>query len=83
MRPILIACLALAGAPALAGEVCHPTGQVRPTEELKAALTAKGWSVANIKEEKGCYEVYATDETGKRVEIYFDPASFEQMGSDD
>ena len=51
--------------------------------ELPAELTAKGWQIANVKTEDGCYEVYGKDDKGKRVEIFFDPATFEAVGSDD
>ena len=43
----------------------------------------KGWQIANVKTEDGCYEVYGKDDKGKRVEIFFDPATFEAVGSDD
>ena len=70
--------------PALAEDLCQvPQDKWRPVEELKAELTAKGWTVSNVKTEDGCYEVYGKDETGKRVEIFFDPLSFEAKGSDD
>lgn len=85
MRITLLA-LALTGlaVPALATERCDvPQADWRPVEELTTALTAKGWTISNVKTEDGCYEVYGKDETGKRVEIFFDPATFEAVGSDD
>ena len=42
-------------------------------EKLSAALKDKGWQVRRIKEDGGCYEVYALDEKGQRVEAYFHP----------
>ena len=70
--------------PALAEDRCTvPEADWRPVEELKADLTAKGWTISNVKTEDGCYEVYATDETGKKVEIFFDPLTFAAVGSDD
>ncbi|MFO1165319.1 MAG: PepSY domain-containing protein [Paracoccus sp. (in: a-proteobacteria)] len=85
MRFIGIAALAVTFAlPAVAKEMCNvPQDQWRPVEELKAELTAKGWTISNVKTEDGCYEVYAKDETGKRVEVFFDPLSFEAVGTDD
>lgn len=88
MRFALIPAIALLTAtalPALAsGDRCSvPKADWRPVEELTADLTAKGWTVSNVKTEDGCYEVYGRDETGKRVEIFFDPATFEAVGSDD
>jgi hypothetical protein len=38
-------------------------------------LKEKGWQVRRIKEDGGCYEVYALDETGQRVEAYFHPVT--------
>jgi hypothetical protein len=42
---------------------------------LRKQLTEKGWKVRRIKEDGGCYEVYATDEKGERVEAYFHPVT--------
>ena len=81
----LAAALGLAAAlPALAEEKCTvPQDQWRPVEELKTELTTKGWTISNVKTEDGCYEVYGKDEKGEKVEIFFDPATFEAKGSDD
>lgn len=88
MRPtklLLAATIAMTAAlPGLAKEMCNvPQDQWRPVEELKAELTARGWTISNVKTEDGCYEVYATDDTGKKVEIFFDPLTFKAVGSDD
>ncbi|WP_207102942.1 PepSY domain-containing protein [Paracoccus shandongensis] len=87
MRLSLIPATALLTAialPALAADRCTvPQDQWRPVEELKTELTAKGWTISNVKTEDGCYEVYGKDETGKRVEIFFDPATFQAVGSDE
>ena len=73
-----------AAMPALAENRCSvPEADWRLIEELKADLTAKGWTISNVKTEDGCYEVYGKDEKGKKVEIVFDPATFEAKGSDD
>jgi len=42
-------------------------------EKLSAQLQAKGWQVRRIKVDGGCYEVYALNEKGERVEAYFHP----------
>jgi hypothetical protein len=42
-------------------------------------LTAKGWKVRQIKVDGGCYEVYALDDKGARVEAYFDPRTLEPV----
>ena len=70
--------------PALAEDRCTvPEADWRPVEDLKADLTAKGWTISNVKTEDGCYEVYGKDGKGEKVEIFFDPATFEAVGSDD
>ena len=48
------------------------------TELLTQRLRSDQFSFA-----EGTLNEYAKDETGKRVEIFFDPASFEAVGSDD
>jgi hypothetical protein len=42
-------------------------------EKLAALLKEKGWQVRRIKEDGGCYEVYALNDKGERVEAYFHP----------
>lgn len=49
------------------------------TSVLEKQLTDKGWSVRRIKEDGGCYEVYALDEKGARVEAYFHPVTLEPV----
>jgi len=45
----------------------------QPQEKLQKMLTDKGWQVRRIKVDGGCYEVYALNEKGERVEAYFHP----------
>ncbi|HET7767015.1 MAG TPA: PepSY domain-containing protein, partial [Burkholderiales bacterium] len=45
----------------------------QPQDKLAARLKEKGWQVRRIKEDGGCYEVYALNEKGERVEAYFHP----------
>jgi len=42
-------------------------------DKLSALLKDKGWQIRRIKEDGGCYEVYAMNEKGERVEAYFHP----------
>jgi len=71
--------LALTLAPALAFgtglATCDsgPQEGWQPQATLEKQLTEKGWKVNRIKIDGGCYEVYAIDEQGKRVEAYFHP----------
>lgn len=45
----------------------------QPQEKLEKQLTDRGWKIRRVKEDGGCYEVYAFDEKGERVEAYFHP----------
>ena len=44
---------------------------------LQEKLDKEGWEVRKIKEDGGCYEVYATTPQGQRGEAYFHPETFE------
>lgn len=84
MRFIVASALVLFALPAMADERCDvPKANWRPQEELQSELTAKGWSIRNVKVEDGCYEVYGTDKDGNRMEVFFDPATFAAVGTDD
>lgn len=52
-------------------------------ETLQAKLEAQGWEVRRIKEDGGCWEAYARDADGKRVEAYFHPVTLEPMPIDE
>ncbi len=56
-----------------------PKSGWKTMDALKANLTAKGWNIRRIKEDGGCYEVYAVNEKGQRVESYFHPVTFEHI----
>jgi hypothetical protein len=45
----------------------------QPQSKLEEQLKAKGWQVRRIKIDGGCYEVYALNDKGERVEAYFHP----------
>ena len=52
-----------------------PSKGWQPQSKLEADLKAKGWQVRRIKVDGGCYEVYAVNEKGERVEAYFHPVT--------
>jgi len=66
----------LAQATGLATCDSGPKERWQSQEKLSAMLKDKGWQVRRIKEDGGCYEVYALDEKGNRVEAYFHPVTF-------
>jgi hypothetical protein len=62
---------------ALAGPACNvPKEKWMPEADFKKGLEDKGYQIKTFKVSKGnCYEIYGFDKAGKKVEIYFDPAT--------
>ncbi|HET6602854.1 MAG TPA: PepSY domain-containing protein [Xanthomonadaceae bacterium] len=60
-----------------------PQSGWQPVDALESRLVTDGWQVRMIKEDGGCYEVYAIDEQGKRVEAYFHPVTLERVPIED
>ena len=56
-----------------------PQDTWQPQAKLEQMLTKKGWTVRRIKIDGGCYEVYALNEKGERVEAYFHPRTLEPV----
>jgi hypothetical protein len=86
MNPLANFALVLAcSVAAMASHSAHATGLAtcdsgpksgwQPVEKLETMLKEKGWTVRRIKEDGGCYEVYALNEKGERGEYYFHPVS--------
>lgn len=67
--------LALNGAQATGLATCDsgPKESWQSPAILEQMLKDKGWTVRRIKADGGCYEVYALDDKGQRVEAYFHP----------
>lgn len=84
MKPaVLTAALAfatLSAGAAFAAEKCDvPMAEWQPKEALQKKLEGEGWKIRQIKTENGCYETYAIDSKGKRVEAYFNPKTLEPV----
>lgn len=63
-----------------AGDRCSvPMAEWQPREALQQKLQTAGWKVKKLKTEDGCYEAYAIDDKGRRVEAYFDPKTLETV----
>ena len=78
MKTLLISALLVAiSSAAFAGPTCNvPKDKWMKEADFKAALTAQGYQIKTFKVSKGeCYEIYGFDKAGKKVEIYFDPAT--------
>ena len=52
-----------------------PKSGWQTVEKLEKQLSERGWTVRRVKEDGGCYEVYAIDDKGQRVEAYFHPVT--------
>ncbi|HEY5800691.1 MAG TPA: PepSY domain-containing protein [Burkholderiaceae bacterium] len=87
MRSILKTLLPLACALAVNGAWAHgdvkctklPKSQWKPHTELQDKLLKEGWQIRRMEQGASCYEVYAKDPKGKRVEAFFNPVTFERV----
>ena len=70
-----VALLACSSAQATGLATCEsgPKDKWQPQDKLEKMLSEKGWKIRRIKEDGGCYEVYALNDKGERVEAYFHP----------
>jgi hypothetical protein len=75
------ACLAASSAFATGLATCDsgPQKGWQSQDKLQKMLTDKGWQVRRIKVDGGCYEVYAINEQGGRVEAYFHPKTLDAV----
>lgn len=74
-----LAVLLAVATPVLADTCEVAADKMQPKEALKALLEKDGWSVRQIKDDQGCYEVYASKADGTRMEKLFDPATLEML----
>lgn len=65
------------------GKGCDvPKDKWMTEDAMKEKAKAMGLDVRQVKVENGCYEVYAIDAKGNKVEQIFNPATGEQVGSE-
>ena len=73
----------LAAGTAAAADLCNVAKADRqPIDALQKKLESEGWEVKKIKVDDGCYEAYAINTEGQRVEAYFNPQTFELIKSE-
>ncbi len=51
------------------------SGERMTKDAIKTKFTGLGYEVKRIKDEDGCYEVYAITKEGSRVELYVNPVT--------
>jgi hypothetical protein len=56
-----------------------PKAEWRPPAELAAKLKAEGWVIRRMEATPTCYEVYAKDPQGQRVEAFFHPKTLDRV----
>ena len=74
---IAVAALSLSTS-ALAGVQCttEPKEKWMTEDAMKKQITDAGYRIAKFKITGGqCYEIYGTDSSGKKVEIYYNPVN--------
>ena len=49
--------------------------------DITTKATGMGYKVRQVKVEDGCYEIYALDKNGNRVEAYFNPVTAEVVNT--
>lgn len=69
--------LSMGAVTAFAGPACNvPKDQWMKEADFRAKMEQQGYQIKTFKVSKGqCYEIYGYDKAGKKVEIYFDPAT--------
>lgn len=85
LRTSLIAIALIAtAAPAFAATATCSTADATkfaPQSKLQDLLKTKGLTVKQIKTEKGCYEVYAVDKSGKKVNTAYNAETLQQVAN--
>jgi len=61
----------------------NTSGEWMSRDAVKSIMVEKGYDVRRVKREEGCYEIYATDKNGARVEIYLNPVTGEIVRTKD
>jgi len=74
-----IACIPIQFTQATGMHTCDSgdKSQWQTKAQLEEKLISEGWKIRKIKEDGGCYEVYATNPQGQRAEAYFHPLTLE------
>jgi len=58
-----------------------PAAQFKAKATLEAQLKGEGLTVRQIKVENGCYEVYAVDKAGKKVNGAYNAETLEKLAN--
>lgn len=87
MKPATLPALALAlvaATAAQAEESCNqPVGNWKSRDAVHAMASERGWTLKRIKIDDGCYEIYGTDQDGRRFEAKIDPVTLDVIEVED
>lgn len=72
---------ALLAAPAFADPTCAAPATPVPMWPVAKSFEEAGGSIGTMKVSNGCVEIYGK-EAGKKVEVWFDPATGAEVGRD-
>jgi len=78
MRILVAIAAIIISSPAFAGPHCtdEPESKWLPKAEMMKRIKSMGHAIDVFKKTTGnCYEIYGTDKSGKRIEIYFHPVT--------
>ncbi len=53
----------------------NTSGEWMSRDAVKSIMIENGYDVRRIKQDDGCYEIYAIDKKGDRVEVYINPVT--------
>lgn len=69
--------------PVLAAGECSTAdaSKFQPTATLEDMLKGDGLTVRQIKAENGCYEVYAVDQAGKKVNVAYNAETLKKVAN--
>ena len=82
MKILSIFALSLASLPAFADPQCTevPKADWKSEKEFQDKVKSDGYKIKKFKVTKtSCYEIYGWDKAGKKVEIYYNPVTFEAV----
>lgn len=71
----------MTGSALAAGATCStaPAAQFKPQADLISQLKTEGLTVKKIKVENGCYEVYAVNAAGKKLNMAYNAETLEKL----
>ncbi len=75
LATLLATVTSLVATSAFAGPACNvPQEKWMKESDFRSRIEAQGYQIKTFKVSKGkCYEIYGFDNSGKKVEIYFNP----------